>query len=66
MLFLSQGEKSRLEIQKFMKFKDRNNFNDNYLSVLLEKKLIQMTIPDKPNSRSQKYKITNKGLAKIK
>jgi ATP-dependent DNA helicase RecG len=66
LLFLKKGEKSRLDIQKFMKFKDRNNFNENYISVLLTKKLIVMTIPDKPNSRNQKYKITNKGSAKLK
>lgn len=32
---------------------------------LMEKKLIVMTIPDKPNSRLQRYRLTDSGKAII-
>jgi ATP-dependent DNA helicase RecG len=35
------------------------------LSKLLSRKLIEMTIPDKPTSSKQRYRITKKGLGKI-
>ena len=33
---------------------------DNYLHHALQKGLIEMTVPDKPNSRLQKYRLTEK------
>ena len=36
------------------------------LSKLLSRKLIEMTIPDKPTSSKQRYRITKKGIEKIK
>lgn len=42
-------------MQKFIGLKDKNNFKDNYLTSLLEKGLIVMTIPDKSTSKNQKY-----------
>lgn len=36
--------------------KSRNGFRLNYLRPAIELNLISMTIPDKPNSRNQKYK----------
>ena len=41
--------------------KDRSKFRDKYINPSLELEIIQMTIPDKPNSSKQKYIITDKG-----
>ena len=47
--------RSRKEMQEFCQLAGRNNFNDQYLKPLLESEQLKMTIPEKPNSRSQKY-----------
>lgn len=51
--------RSRAEMQEFVGLKDKVNFKKNYIIPMLEKGLIQMTIPDKPTSRNQKYVATN-------
>jgi len=40
---------------------DRTKFRNQILSPLLRAELLQMTIPEKPNSRLQKYHLTQKG-----
>ena len=47
--------KRMVEMQCFLGLKDKNNFKNNYLIPMLEKGIIEMTIPDKPTSRNQKY-----------
>jgi len=36
---------------------DAKSFRQRYLLPALTEKLIEMTIPDKPNSRLQKYRL---------
>jgi predicted HTH transcriptional regulator len=55
------GEMNRDEIQKKLKLTHRENFRKFYLKPALESGLIEMTIPGKPNSRHQKYRLTEKG-----
>ena len=43
------------EIMKLMGLKHRESFYKKYLNPLLKKKLLLMTIPDKPQSRNQQY-----------
>jgi len=38
-------------------------FIKNYLRPAIKRGYIEMTIPDKPNSRNQKYRLTKKGMA---
>ena len=38
----------------YMNVSDRTKFRKKYIYPLLEAGVIQMTIPDKPNSRNQK------------
>jgi ATP-dependent DNA helicase RecG len=51
-----------LELLTLMRLKDRTKFRKKYLYPLLEFGAIQLTIPDKPKSKNQKYRLTAKGL----
>lgn len=47
--------RSRKEIQEHFGLSGRRHFNEAYLKPLLDSGKLVMTIPDKPNSRNQKY-----------
>lgn len=47
--------RTRAEMQDFCGLSGRANFRENHLRLLLEKGVVKMTIPDKPNSRNQRY-----------
>ncbi len=49
----------RKEMQEFMGLTAGRNFSEKYIKPLLEAGKIEMTIPDKPNSRNQKYQKVN-------
>ena len=55
------GEHSRKELQANLKLANRENFRKSYLQEALDAGLIELTIPDKPNSSKQKYRLTEKG-----
>jgi len=56
------NEKSRDELQGELGLKDRKSFQSLYLKPALEAGLVEMTIPDKPSSRNQAYRLTLLGL----
>ncbi|MBP3284844.1 MAG: putative DNA binding domain-containing protein [Clostridia bacterium] len=47
--------KNMREIMEYIKLKDRKHVYIAYIKPLKEKNKIEMTIPDKPNSKNQKY-----------
>ena len=51
-------EMNRQEIQSKLNLANRENFRLSYLKPALEQGFIEMTIPDKPNSSLQKYRLT--------
>jgi Fic family protein len=63
---LSKGSLSALDLMKALDLSHRPTFRNNYLHPALDQGFIEMTIPDKPNSRLQKYRITPKGMGLIK
>lgn len=56
-----RGEMSREGLQSALGLSDRKSFSERYLKPALAGRLIEMTIPDKPNSRMQKYRLTDRG-----
>ena len=51
--------RSKREMMNYLGFTDSKNFRERYLVPLLEAGKMEMTIPDKPNSKNQKYKKVN-------
>ena len=41
---------------------DRTKFRRKYIHPLLEAGILELTIPEKPNSQNQKYRLTAKRL----
>ena len=54
-------EMGRVELQSVLGLSDRKSFFERYLRPALELGLVEMTRPGQPNSRMQKYRLTEKG-----
>ncbi|HNQ62905.1 MAG TPA: UvrD-helicase domain-containing protein [Syntrophorhabdaceae bacterium] len=61
LIMLISGEMSRPELQKIVGINDISHFRGSYIIPALEQGLLEMTLPDKPKSRQQKYRLTEKG-----
>jgi ATP-dependent DNA helicase RecG len=61
LIFSMLGEMTRLEMQERLRLSDKRNFNNNYLLPAIKLNLVEMTIPDKPKSRNQRYRLTIPG-----
>lgn len=66
MLLVMNGEMTRKEIQEKLGLKDEKHFRESYQQPAVAAGFIEMTIPDKPKSPLQKYRITAKGSALIR
>ena len=55
-----QGEMGRETLHSALSLSDHKSFRARYLKPALADGLIEMTIPDKPNSRLQKYRLIDK------
>jgi ATP-dependent DNA helicase RecG len=51
------GEMSLIELMSLLKRTDRTKFRDQVLNPLIEAGLVEPTIPDKPTSSKQKYRL---------
>jgi ATP-dependent DNA helicase RecG len=58
-------ESSLLDLMAIAGRSDRTKFRNQVMNHLLVEGLVTMTIPAKPNSRLQKYRLTPKGLAAL-
>ena len=58
LLRVMRGEMSRQQIQSELGLKGEAHFRTVYLKPALEMEMIEMTLPDKPRSSKQRYRLT--------
>ncbi len=61
LLTARNGAMGRQGMQAALGLSDRASFRERYLKPALEAALIEMTLPEKPNSRLQRYRLTDLG-----
>jgi ATP-dependent DNA helicase RecG len=61
LILLQAGEQSARYLRQALSIKHRPTFRENYLNPAMLQGLIEYTIPDKPSSRLQNYRLTDKG-----
>lgn len=66
LLRVVKDEVDRDALQKAVGLKARKNFRQLYLAPAIDAGLIEMTVPDKPRSSKQKYRLTEKGRKALK
>jgi ATP-dependent DNA helicase RecG len=62
LIAIGNGEKSPTELRTILELKHRHTFRKNYMEAALEDGFIEPTIPEKPTSQLQKYRLTDKGI----
>jgi ATP-dependent DNA helicase RecG len=55
------GEMSRKQIQEALALKHEDHFRDAYLKPALATGVVEMTLPAKPRSGNQRYRLTAPG-----
>jgi ATP-dependent DNA helicase RecG len=65
LLMVLQGAMDRDELQAALDLKDRKSFRERYLRPALKAGFIRMTIPAKPTSRQQRYRLAPAGKAHL-
>jgi hypothetical protein len=66
LLALLKADRERASLQNRLGLLDRKSFRERYLKPAFDAGLIEMTIPDKPNSRLQQYRLTDQGRQWLK
>lgn len=61
-VLVMDGEMRSSELLKKLDLRHRGTFRDNYLLPAIQEGLVEMTIPDKPQSSKQQYRLTQKGI----
>jgi len=56
-----EHEKTAFELMEAAGRTNRSKFRESVLNPLIRAELVEMTVPDKPRSRNQKYRLTEKG-----
>ena len=64
-LLEKSGPQGNFAVLDVFELKDRRRLRETYVDPALEAGLIERTLPDKPNSRLQKYRLTAKGRAML-
>ena len=65
LLSVMVGEMRRTEIQVALGLKHEDHFRDAYLLPALAARFIEMTVPEKPRSSKQRYRLTRLGRAVV-
>ncbi|MDP2215808.1 MAG: hypothetical protein Q8J68_00730 [Methanolobus sp.] len=60
------GKMSRIDIITALGLKDEKHFRENYQQIGIATGVIEMTVPDKPKSSKQKYRLTDTGKNLLK
>ncbi|WXT99808.1 MAG: hypothetical protein Ctma_0512 [Catillopecten margaritatus gill symbiont] len=58
-------ENTAIELMKILTRTNKSKFKNDILSPLINSGFLEPTIPEKPNSPKQKYRLTGKFVAKI-
>ena len=61
LLLVVAGDHSRKELEGLLGLKNAEHFRKSYLLPAINAGLVEMTLPDKPKSRLQKYRLTETG-----
>lgn len=64
-LLADKGPLGNAEIREYMQLKDRTHVRQHYIEPALAQALIEYTLPDKPTSRLQRYRLTEAGQALV-
>ena len=62
---LKDGAKKPAQLRDAVRLRNRQFFTNTYLKPMTDAGLIEMTIPERPNSSQQAYRLTEKGYAAV-